>query len=103
MGQLQLCQQGSCQIGLVAEFRDLPRCLDSTTCPHHRNLVACLHGFGIRPVVDAVVWQEDDEQVVPLRQLLQLVDEVADAGVEVVEGVGYLLVESLQRYVPGLV
>ena len=46
------------------------------------------------PVVDGVVGQQDDEQVIPAGRGLQLVDEVADALVEVVEGV-HLLIREL--------
>ena len=50
-----------------------------------------------------MVGYEDDEQVLPLWQLLQFIDEIADAGIKIVEGIGYLLVEFLQRHIPWLV
>ena len=49
-----------------------------------------------------MIGQEDDQQVLPQGRLLHLADEVANATVEVVEGVQHLIVEPVGGYVPGL-
>ena len=51
----------------------------------------------------AVVGQQDDERIAPRLSLAEAFDEVAQATVEVVEGVKYLVVKLLDRNVPRFV
>ena len=100
---IHLSKQGGSEVGLVAELADNPRCLYYTAKPQHGNVVLQHGALVYVLVVDAVVGKHDDECLLPGFCFLQAVDEVADACVEIVEGIEHLVVEMADGHVPRLV
>ena len=100
--QTKLCQQSGWQVGLVAERSNQARALDGTTSPNHWNTVAIRLRLVGACIVIAMVRQQDNQRVLPLGQLLELVDKLAYTMIEIVECIEYLVVVFLEGHIPWL-
>ena len=49
-----------------------------------------------------MIRQHDYQQIVPLWGLFHVVDKVADAFVQIIEGIGYLIVQTVCGHIPWL-
>ena len=49
-----------------------------------------------------MVRENDNQRVLPRRCLAQIIDKTANALVQIVEGIIYLVVQHLGRHIPGL-
>ena len=65
-----------------------------------------MHGGAIAVVAvsvgEAVIRQTDDEEVLPLWSLLQTLDELPQAFIQIGEGIGYRRGKALVRHIEGL-
>ena len=91
--QVHLSEQGGGQVRLVANFGDDAGRADSAANPNHGNVRASFVAVG-NPlgIVDAVVGQENHEQVFPRLRFFQFFHEASDAVVQIGEGIGFLVV-----------